>query len=140
MAIKKVQLPNNTVVDINDPRISGVDSTPTSGSANVVTSGGIYSEVVKVVYIGDQLGSATISGDDGDDGDTSNFVTQVNVGNTAYIPSFGVISLPTYPTVPTISTSISSDASSNTKTASPKSVKDYVDGIVGDIETLINAL
>lgn len=41
MAIKKVKLPNNTVVDINDSRISGVDSTPTSGSINVVTSGGV---------------------------------------------------------------------------------------------------
>lgn len=41
MAIKKVKLPNNTVVDINDARIPGVDSTPTSGSTNVVTSGGV---------------------------------------------------------------------------------------------------
>lgn len=41
MAIKKVKLPNNTVVDINDARIPGVDNAPTSGSSNVVTSGGV---------------------------------------------------------------------------------------------------
>ena len=46
----------------------------------------------------------------------------------------------TIPTVPTISTSITSDATSDTKTASPKAVKTYVDGIVGDIETLLAAI
>lgn len=44
------------------------------------------------------------------------------------------------PTVPTISTNITSDATSDTKTASPKAVKTYVDGIVGDIETLLAAI
>ena len=42
MAISKVKLPNNTTEDIHDVRITGVDNTPTSGSTNVVTSGGIY--------------------------------------------------------------------------------------------------
>lgn len=42
MAVKKVKLPNNTTVDINDARIVGIDSTPTSASENVVTSGGVY--------------------------------------------------------------------------------------------------
>lgn len=42
MAISQVELPNNTTEDIHDVRITGVDSTPTSGSTNVVTSGGIY--------------------------------------------------------------------------------------------------
>lgn len=41
MAISKVKLPDNTVQDIKDSRISGVDSTPTANSQNVVTSGGV---------------------------------------------------------------------------------------------------
>lgn len=55
MAIKKVKLPNNSVVDINDARISGIDTTPTSGSTNVVTSGGVYSAFGNVLYLGDTL-------------------------------------------------------------------------------------
>ena len=46
MAIKKVKFPNNSVVEIQDSRITGVDNTPTSGSGNVVTSGGVYSHTV----------------------------------------------------------------------------------------------
>mgnify|MGYP006958181492 CR=1 FL=1 len=42
MALKKIKLPDNSVVEVQDSRISGVDSTPTSESANVVTSGGVY--------------------------------------------------------------------------------------------------
>ena len=45
MAISKVKLPNNSVQDIHDSRISGVDTSPTSGSENVVTSGGIYNSL-----------------------------------------------------------------------------------------------
>lgn len=44
------------------------------------------------------------------------------------------------PTVPTISTSIQADADSDTKTASPKAVKTYVDGLVGNIETLLASI
>ena len=49
MAIKKVKLPNNTVVDINDARIPGVDSTPTSGSTNIVTSSGVYAALQNIL-------------------------------------------------------------------------------------------
>ena len=45
MAVNKIKLPNNTVQDIHDARIPGVDSTPTSGSTNVVTSDGIKAYV-----------------------------------------------------------------------------------------------
>ena len=45
MAISKVKLPDNTTQDIKDSRITGVDSTPTANSQNVVTSGGVYSEI-----------------------------------------------------------------------------------------------
>lgn len=41
-SINKIKLPNGTTYDVNDVRIPGIDSTPTSGSSNVVTSGGIY--------------------------------------------------------------------------------------------------
>lgn len=41
MAINKVKLPNGNTENIQDSRISGVDSAPTSGSGNLVTSGGV---------------------------------------------------------------------------------------------------
>lgn len=47
--ISKIKLPNNSVVNIKDARITGVDTTPTSGSANVVSSGGVYAELADVV-------------------------------------------------------------------------------------------
>ena len=40
--ITKIQLPSGTSYDINDARIPGVDTSPTSGSSNVVESGGVY--------------------------------------------------------------------------------------------------
>ena len=52
-----------------------------------------------------------------------------------YAPTY-----PTIPTVPTISIDITTDATSDIKTASPKAVKTYVDNIVGDIETLLEAI
>ena len=50
--ISKIKLPNNSVVNIKDARITGVDSTPTSGSTNVVTSGGI-SDAIENFIAGD---------------------------------------------------------------------------------------
>lgn len=44
--VSKIKLPDNTVVNIKDYRIPGVDTTPTSGSSNVITSGGIYQTIV----------------------------------------------------------------------------------------------
>lgn len=41
--VSKIKLPDNTEVNIKDSRIPGIDSTPTSGSTNPVTSGGVYS-------------------------------------------------------------------------------------------------
>lgn len=43
--IDKIKLPNNTVVNIKDSRIPGVDTQPTSGSENVVTSDGVYDAI-----------------------------------------------------------------------------------------------
>lgn len=45
--ISKIKLPDNSVVNIKDARITGVDSTPTSGSANVVESGGIKEAIME---------------------------------------------------------------------------------------------
>lgn len=43
MAIDKVKLPDNSVEEVRDSRIPGIDSAPTSGSDNLVTSGGVKS-------------------------------------------------------------------------------------------------
>lgn len=43
--VSKIQLPNGTVLNIKDGRITGIDSTPTSSSGNVVTSGGVYTAI-----------------------------------------------------------------------------------------------
>ena len=43
--VNKIQLPDNSKVDIQDSRIPGVDTTPTSGSSNLVTSGGIHDAI-----------------------------------------------------------------------------------------------
>ena len=43
MPIDKVKFPNGETEDIRDSRISGVDSTPTANSTNLVTSGGVKS-------------------------------------------------------------------------------------------------
>lgn len=47
--VSKIQLPNNTTVNIKDSRIPGVDTTPTSGSGNVVTSGGLYTALQAIL-------------------------------------------------------------------------------------------
>ena len=43
--VKKIRLPNGTDLTIKDSRITGVDNAPTSGSGNVVTSGGVYTAI-----------------------------------------------------------------------------------------------
>lgn len=43
--VSKIKLPNQEVVNIKDSRITGIDATPTSGSTNVVTSGGAYAAI-----------------------------------------------------------------------------------------------
>lgn len=43
MPIDKIKLPDNSTQDIHDKRVSGIDSAPTSGSGNLVTSGGVKS-------------------------------------------------------------------------------------------------
>lgn len=50
--ISKIKLPDNSVVNIKDARITGVDTTPTSGSTNVITSGGVYTALDRYV-VGD---------------------------------------------------------------------------------------
>ena len=55
MAVKKITLPDNSSQDIHDARITGVDSTPTASSTNVVTSGGVATALAGVspkIYVG----------------------------------------------------------------------------------------
>lgn len=55
MAIKKIKIGSGTAIDIQDSRITGVDSTPTSGSGNVITSGGVYNALQNVTPSGVEL-------------------------------------------------------------------------------------
>ena len=43
--VSKIKLPNGNEYNIKDYRIPGVDTTPTSGSDNIVTSGGVYNKI-----------------------------------------------------------------------------------------------
>lgn len=43
--VSKIKLPDNTEINIKDSRILGIDSTPTLGSTNPVTSGGVYTAI-----------------------------------------------------------------------------------------------
>lgn len=43
--VSKIKLPNGNEYNIKDYRIPGVDTTPTSGSDNIVTSGGVYDKI-----------------------------------------------------------------------------------------------
>ena len=49
--VSKIKLPDNSELNIKDARIPGVDSTPTSGSSNLVTSGGVYNSVNEVSLV-----------------------------------------------------------------------------------------
>lgn len=42
--------------------------------------------------------------------------------------------------IPSLSTSVADDATDDTKTSTPHSVKTYVDGVVGDIETILASI
>ena len=62
MAVKKLKLPDNSSQDIHDARITGVDSTPTASSTNVVTSGGVATALAGVspkIYVGTCTTSAS---------------------------------------------------------------------------------
>lgn len=66
--VKKIRLPDNTVVDINDSRVSGVDSHPVSGSGNVITSGGVKEAISSLnggnlVYTGEDGDVVVVNGD-----------------------------------------------------------------------------
>lgn len=40
--IKKIKLPDSTVLDVNDARISSIDSTPIQNSTNPINGGAVY--------------------------------------------------------------------------------------------------
>lgn len=46
--VTKIKLPDNSVVNIKDNRIPGIDEVPTENSSNIITSGGVYDAIVEV--------------------------------------------------------------------------------------------
>lgn len=46
--VTKIKLPDNSVVNIKDNRIPGIDEIPTENSDNIITSGGVYDAIVEV--------------------------------------------------------------------------------------------
>ena len=54
MAIRKIKIPGQSQsIDIHDARISGIDTSPSSGSANLITSGAVFnalSDKAKISY------------------------------------------------------------------------------------------
>lgn len=68
--VTKIKLPDNSVVNIKDNRIPGIDEVPTENSSNIITSGGVYDAIVEVEEVtaaalndlNDRIDS--ISGDD----------------------------------------------------------------------------
>ena len=49
--VTKIKLPDNSEYNLKDYRIPGVDTTPTSGSDNVVTSGGVYEDIDNKTFV-----------------------------------------------------------------------------------------
>lgn len=146
MAIKHVRIAN-VDYDVNDARIEAIDSALSTQSDNPVKNRAVAGEFAQVSYVGDTLEEVgtipdtepevTIPSGAGEE----NVIESITFNGVA-VPVTNKVAAITVsiPTVPTISTNISSDSSSNAKTASPKAVKDYVDGVVGNIETLLAAL
>lgn len=46
--VTKIKLPDNSVVNIKDNRIPGIDEVPIENSDNIITSGGVYDAIVEV--------------------------------------------------------------------------------------------
>ena len=59
--INKIKLPDDTVIDIHDIRIGGVDTTPTNNSNNVITSGAVYSAINNLTDTKNTAGSTDTS-------------------------------------------------------------------------------
>lgn len=92
--VNKIKLPDNTIVNIKDYRISGIDTAPTSGSANPVTSDGLNTEFGKVTYIGDTLGTEIYI-------DSGSVVTDLSgYAPKTWVEAKGYLTQETDPTVP----------------------------------------
>lgn len=120
MPIDKVKFPNGETEDIRDSRISGVDSTPTSGSGNLVTSGGVKTAV-------DTKQDTLVSG--------TNIKT---INNESLLGSGNITINADTSACELLANKVTSISSSSTDTQYPSAKCVY--DIVGDIETLINAL
>lgn len=62
---------------------------------------------------------------------------KIPVSDTEYVTTDQIAGLAH---IPTLSTNVAADAADDTKTSTPHSVKTYVDGVVGDIETLLASI
>ena len=139
---KKIQI-GNTKYDLIDSRIPGIDSSPSSGSDNVVKSGGVYTALAEKADIDSTY--RTLAYNDGINyisGTTDGMTYALGTGNAGGEEDY------TLATTGDISTAVSgledstnkvtsiSSSSTDTQYPSAKCVYD----IVGDIETLINAL
>lgn len=62
---------------------------------------------------------------------------KIPVSDTEYVTTNQIAGLAH---IPTLSTSVADDATDDTKTSTPHSVKSYVDGVVGDIESLLASI
>lgn len=49
--VSKIKLPDESVLNIKDYRIPGIDTEPISGSDNVVTSGGVYEDIDNKTFV-----------------------------------------------------------------------------------------
>lgn len=128
-----------TYKDINDlaqkSTIAGTEKIPVSATEYITPSqiAGLVTEPTALADLSDDTTHRVVTD------------TEKSTWNGKYKkPSGGIpasdLASGVIPTVPTISTNITSDASSDAKTASPKAVKTYVDGIVGDVESLLAAI
>ena len=99
--ISKIKLPNNSEVNIKDSRIPGVTSSVTSGSTNVVTSGGVSSAlgnyVPKSGCTMDEEAELTIPSYDGSDLSTKCSITTSAVEINDYISGYDIVLDGEYP-------------------------------------------
>lgn len=148
MPIDKIKLPDNSTQDIHDKRVSGIDSTPTSGSGNLVTSGGVKTAVdakqdtlvsgtnIKTVNSESLLGSGNITIEGGssvqsdweeDDTTDPSYIQNKpdDLVHYDYVGSTPQVTVPTYEVAENKVTSLS-PSSTNTQYPSAKCAYDAI--------------
>ncbi|MBR5409959.1 MAG: hypothetical protein IK104_04740 [Clostridia bacterium] len=112
------------------------DNSPTENSNNLIKSGKLYNTLAS--YATKAYVDEAVAGIG--EPDLTGFAKTEDLAAVAFSGDYDDLTdTPTIPTVPEISTNISSDASSDTKTASPKAVKTYVDGAIPTVRELVTS-